>query len=316
MCAASIMVAAVGVSAQTVTLTPVASIPGPVEMIKVDGKYAYLSAGKTLTVVDISNPANPTRTGAYTLPEMIWGFTIVGSTVYVAADLYGLGILDVSNPAAPVLRGALKTPGQAKNVAIFGTKALVADHVSGIDVIDVSVPAKPTLTGSFFVDGFAKDVVIRGPFAYALDQPTGLSIFELAKPGAFEPIATGTLPNPIPLRAQLAVSEDASKAGTRVALVLGGGPVQIFTLPSGQAPAPATTFRTPGNAQRASIHGTRGYVADGPAGLQVLDLSNPSQPTIVGSYKTAMPARDVAVTDSLVFVVVGGEEVVVLRQTP
>ena len=84
----------------------------------------------------------------------------------------------------------------------------------------------------------------------------------------------------------------------------------------GQAPVLATTFRTPGNAQRASIRGTRAYVADGPAGLQVLDFSNPSQPTIVGSYKTAMPARDVAVTDSLVFVVVGGEEVMVLRQTP
>jgi hypothetical protein len=47
------------------------------------------------------------------------------------------------------------------------------------------------------------------------------------------------------------------------------------------------------------------YVADGPDGLQVLDVSAPSKATVVGTYKTDMPARDVAVSDSLVFLVLG-----------
>ena len=310
------MAAAVNLSAQTLAFTPVGSIAGPVDMIKVDGSRAYFSAGKTLTVVDISNPAIPKRGGTYTFPELIWGFTVVGSTVYVATDLYGLGILDVSNVASPALRGAFKTPGQAKNVALFGTKALVADHVAGIDVIDVSSVTKPTLAGSFFVDGFAKDVVIRGTLAYALNQPTGLSVFDLTRPGTFEPSATVTLANPIALRAQLAVSEETSSGGPRVALVMGGGPIQIFDLANRQSPVRATIYRTPGVAQRVSLQGTRAYVADGPAGLQVLDLSTPSKPAIVGAYKTPMPARDVAAAGSLVFVVVGAEEVLILRQDP
>jgi len=55
--------------------------------------------------------------------------------------------------------------------------------------------------------------------------------------------------------------------------------------------------------------------------------STPSTPRIVASYKTAKPAIDVAVVDSLVFVVVGhrlneqsrrfeGDEVLILRQSP
>ena len=218
--------------------------------------------------------------------------------------------------AAPVLRGALKTPGQAKNVAIFGTKALVADHVSGIDAIDVSCrqnprsPVRSSSTGSPRMWSSEARSRMRSISQPAFPSSTSRN----QAPSSRSP--RSRLPNPIPLRAQLAVSDDASKAGARVALVLGGGPIQIFALSSGQAPVLATTFRTPGNAQRASIRGTRAYVADGPAGLQVLDFSTPSQPTIVGSYKTAMPARDVAVAGSLVFVVTGGEEVVILRQTP
>jgi hypothetical protein len=302
-------------SAQTVNLAPVGSIAGPADLIEVSGGYAYLAAGKTLTLVDITNPAAPKTVGAYTFPDLIWGFTVAGSTVYVAADTYGLGILDVSNVAAPVLRGALKTPGQAKNVALFGTKVLAADHVSGIDVIDVSTLTKPALVGSFFVDGFAKDVVTTGTLAFALDQPSGLYAFDLTKPGSFEPAAMLTLANPIPLRAQLALSQESSKPGQRVAVVVGGGPLQVYDVSSPQAMRHAATYRTPGAAQRVAFQGTRVYVADGPAGLQVVDLSTPSTPSILGSFKTAAPARDVAVADGLVFVVTGSGEVLILRQT-
>ena len=192
-------------------------------------------------------------------------------------------ILDVSNAAAPVLRGALKTPGQAKNVALFGTRALVADHVSGIDLVDVSTPARPILLGSFFVDGFAKDVVTTGTLAFALDQPAGLSVFDLTKSGSFEPSAMMTLASPIALRAQLAVSPDSSKPGARVAVVVGGGPMQIYDVSNLQAMTHAVSYRTPGFPQRLSLQGTRAYVADGPQGLQVADPSTPSKPEIVGS---------------------------------
>jgi len=302
------------VQAQTITLTPVGAIAGPADLVGFGAGYAYLAAGKTLSIVDIANPAVPRRAGSFTFPELIWGFTVAGSTAYVAADTYGLGILDVSNPSAPVLRGMLKTPGQAKNVTLSGTRALVADHVSGIDVVDVSTPSRPVLAGSFFVDGFAKDVVAAGAAAFALDQPAGLYAFDLTRPGSFDPASTVMLTNPVGLRAQLAVSP-LSSAGRRLAVVAGGGPLQIYDVSNQQAMALAATFRTPGAAQRVSFSGTRAYVADGPAGLQVVELSSPSTPAIAASYKTDAPARDVAVDGSLVLVVVGAGDVLILRET-
>jgi hypothetical protein len=72
------------------------------------------------------------------------------------------------------------------------------------------------------------------------------------------------------------------------------------------------------------VNGSFLYIADGPEGLQVLDLSVPAKPAVVATHKTATAARDVAVSDSLVFLLVAARdaarqddgEVVILRQKP
>jgi hypothetical protein len=96
----------------------------------------------------------------------------------------------------------------------------------------------------------------------------------------------------------------------------------VYDVSNPASPVKTGTLRLPGGpgAQRGSIKGKLAYIADGREGLQVVDLSMPATPTIAGAYRTATPARDVAVQDSLVFVVTGaGEgkgEVLILRQTP
>lgn len=316
-------VAAVHVSAQTLNFVPVGSITGPADLVEVSGGYAYVAASKTLTLVDISNPAAPKSVGAYTFPEKIWGFRVVGSLVYVAADFFGLGILDVSNPASPTLRGSIKTPGQAKNVAVFGTKAAVADHMSGVDFIDASNPAKLVSLGSFYLDGYARDVAASGSLAYAVDAPTGLYVFDLSKSGPMDAVSTqqsATAPGSI-------VVSEAAFQGPKIAILVGGGSLQVYDLSNPAAPVKAATYRTPGGRPlRASLSGSLAYVADGGEGLQVVDFSTPTKPSLVGAFKTPRPARDVAVADSLVFVVVGAaaegprefkdQQVLILRKTP
>jgi hypothetical protein len=312
-CAAAFASLAAVATAQSPTFAAVGTIKEHADLIDVRDGRAYLAAGKTLTVVDVSNPAAPVRGGSHTFPEKIWGFKVVGSLVYVAADFFGLGILDVSNIAKPVLRGSFKTPGQAKNVAVVGTKVALADHMSGVDFVDVSNPAKLVSLGSFFLDGYARDVAAAGPNVYAIDAPTGLYVFDLTKPGTpIEPISTqqsATAPGSIEL-------SDAS-ASQKLACLLGAGSLQIYDISKPGAPARVGTIRMPA-ARRVTVQGSFAYVADARAGLQVVDLSNPAAPRLAASFKTSSPGRDVAVAGPLVFVATGvGEasgEVVILRQ--
>ena len=301
--------------AQAPTFTQVATIAGPVNLIEVDGNRAFLAGGKTLTVVDVSKPESPVRLGSYSFPDKIWGIRVAGSKVYVAADLYGLGIIDVSNPRSPVLRGSVKLPGQTKNVALVGNTALVADHMSGIDIVDVTDAAKPVKKDSYFLDGYARDVASAGSMAYAIDAPAGLYAFDLSKSGPVEAIASDQS-----ARAPGSIELGTNAAGQpTLAVLIGSGLLQIYDLRDPAKPAAAGTFRVPsGRPVRVSLGGSHAYVADARDGLQVVDLSAPSTPVLIGGFKSTQPARDVAVAGSFVYLAVGagaeGGEVVVLKR--
>ena len=97
----------------------------------------------------------------------------------------------------------------------------------------------------------------------------------------------------------------------------------MFDVSDPGAPVKTADFDTPGNAVGTSLRDNLAFVADGVAGLQVVDLTDPSDPRVVGSYATPRPARFVSAGDSFVYVVVGDAEregddrdVLILRQSP
>ena len=326
--AALIDAASSRLAAPPMQFTHVGTIPGPADWVEVRGKYAFVAAGPNFTVFDISDPAAPAQQGTYAFPERIWGFTLVGELVFVAADLFGLGILDIQNPARLSLRGAVKTPGQAKSVALVGTKALVTDHVAGVDLVDVSNPAAPRLVESYYLEGYARDVVTSGSLAYAVDAPMGLYVFDLSRPGpltAVGDLQDRTGDRSSPLHPSLSISSDATTAAPAIACVVRTESLHFYDVSNPAKPVKVSTYRTPSaRPQRAFLRNHVGYVADGPEGVLVLDLSDPSKPTVIGQHKTPIAARDLIVADSLVFVVVGdlrrdsrspsGREVIILRQ--
>jgi hypothetical protein len=289
-------------AAQDARFSQLAVLPVAAEMIEASGNRAYTVLGRTVTAFDISNPDAPKRGGNYTFPDKVWGITAVGSVLYAAVDKFGLGILDVGDLAKPTLRASIKTPGQAKSVAIVGTRAFVADHMSGVDFVDITNLAKPALQGSFFLEGYARAVSAVGTVVAAVDSPTGIYLFDATKPGPLE--AVGTLQS-----AERPGSVELSEGPNGrpdLAVLAGGGALQVFEVSNPAAPSKAVAFRMQGfTPLRVALRGRRAYVAGGGAGLQLLDLTTPSAPRMLSSFKTARPARDVAVAGPLVLVATG-----------
>jgi hypothetical protein len=301
------------VDAQAPAFTQVASfkVPGA-DTVEISGAHAYVAGGKTLTIHDLSNPAAPKQVSAYNFPEQIWSFRVVGQYAYVAANFFGLGILDISKPATPTLKTSIKTPGQAKAVAILGSTVFVADHMSGVDIIDLTKIEKPVSVGSFFLDGYARDVTASGSFGYAVDSPTGLYVIDPKK----HEQAVGQLQS---ANAPQVVEVMERPGQPPIVCVIGGGVLQLYDVSKPAAPVRLSTVKTPGGRPgRVTFKGSLAYVTDGREGLQVIDLRDPAKPAVVANFKTALPARDVAVGDSFVLVATGmgegNEEVIVLRQ--
>ncbi len=71
------------------------------------------------------------------------------------------------------------------------------------------------------------------------------------------------------------------------------------------APVPLGALDTPGTAEGVAIGSGHAYVADGQAGLRVVDVSDPTAPTVVGALDTPGYAYALAVTGSHAFVADG-----------
>jgi len=62
---------------------------------------------------------------------------------------------------------------------------------------------------------------------------------------------------------------------------------------------------TPGYAYDVAISSSYAYVADSGSGLQIIDISNPASPSIVGTYNTPGYAYGVAISSSYAYVADG-----------
>lgn len=304
-------------------LSVVATIAGPADLVQVHGRFAYVTAGPLLRVVDVSDPSIPKQVGGFTFPAKIWAFTVSGSLVYAAVGWSGLVVLDLSDPVAPRLRGSFKTLGEAWGVAFTGGKAIVANQMSGVDVLDVTNPDTPVLVGNYFTEGYARDVATWGALAYVIDQPTGFSVLDVSKRG---PPAEVSSQQSAGSPMVIAVAQPSGDGAPKIACVVGAGRspqagwLQVYDVSDPRAPVKAAAFKTPGRAVRVAVQGNTAYVADA-FGLQVVDLSSPTTPSLAHSYQTVGPARDVAVAGPFVYVVAGeagreGAGVVILRRDP
>jgi len=287
-------------AAQTVNMDVVGIIAGPADIVRVNGSFAYVVAGPSLTVFDIGNPAAPARKGSVKLPDAIIGMALSGSRAYVANGLRGLAIVDLANPDMPAVVGSIKTPGEALRVAVTGTKALVVNRLSGVEVIDVSNPAQPVSVGSHYTEGYARDVAVADALAFIVDSSTDLAIVDVSKgtPTALSTQESGVPPGIV------AVAQPASASGPRTVYLLGGGVLQVYDVSNPAAPKKGATFKIAGGVQAVAFQGSLGHVAAGANGLQIVDVSDPANPSIVGSYKTTGAARDVATAGPLVLVAV------------
>ena len=70
------------------------------------------------------------------------------------------------------------------------------------------------------------------------------------------------------------------------------------------SPSLLSTYNTP-YANDVTVSGRYAYVAAGGSGLQIIDISNPSSPTLIGTYNTPNFAYDVTVSGNYAFVADG-----------
>jgi len=311
---------------------------GFVYCVKVRDNLAYVVVGNGLAILDISNPAFPSKISEVPFVGA-WRVEIADSGIAFVTTAPGFFyVVDISNAANPRVRGWTAVDGEWEEcLAAKGRYAYVSSHdalyLTVVDAIDPD-----TLHQRFF------DSIYGGTSAFVIDTLLcigeiggSLRIYNISNP-AF-PVNVGqlqlndwitaitgqdtllwaetahsglfaiTIADPahpqtrgmfLPALTSGVFTSGIGLVGTSLVIPDNSGVIGLnVTKPDSMIES--WYFPTGGWTDAISVVGNRAYVASEYAGLWVLDVSNPAKPHGLGNIVTGGWATDVVVSDTLAY---------------
>jgi len=305
--------------------------------VGVNGDFAYVGTYNDLVIVDISNPSNPLIVASCDLPESANGLCVAGNHVYIATDDRRLCAVNVSQPAAPEVEGLYDGDGYLKDLATNGEFIFAADAFYGLRIVDASDPANPFQSSCYPVAGSPNVVAVAGDFAYVGGVPYPLTIFNISDPT--NPVLIGSSgpwyfdPDDIAVCGEfvyfiaiysglyvvdisdpanpMLVSSDPqirSPHGIEVAgnyAYVSGDSFHVLDVSTPSHPLAIGTCEAAAGHLALDDSCHYAYVA-GIDGLQIIDITDPTQPALAGYFDTQCgEAGGIALSGDHAFVSVG-----------
>jgi hypothetical protein len=122
-------------------------LPSKAHGVAVDGNLAYVATEAGMTILDITDPADPVVVGALSpsTARKSQAIAVAGGYAYLAGQSGGLFVVNVANPAAPFVQGQRTVPGGLWDVAVAGNVVYGASFVGELYVINVANKSAPTI---------------------------------------------------------------------------------------------------------------------------------------------------------------------------
>ncbi len=245
-----------------------------------------------------------------------YGYSFYSNTTFSTTHINGilafvadgvrekLQIFDVTDPNIPRYLGSIDLPLHTTDVAVSGYNAYVADGVEGIFILDISIPSEPRVISNYDTPGYAHAVELSGDIAYIADGVEGLHAIDVSDPANPKQVASYDTRGD---------AVDITLEGQYLYLADWDG-IQIFDISNQGIIQPLGYCETPGFAFNVDVEGSIACVADFEGGfsfeggLRVVDISDPADPRIIGSYNRGNEAdysvRAVSISNGFVYCVV------------
>jgi hypothetical protein len=140
-------------------------------------------AATILSIMDVSDPANPLLIAEDSLPffQYLGTENTAGnnSTLFYTQDTL-LCAVDISDPASPVFLSASTFPSPCYSLFLRNDLLFSAHHTMGIQITDVADPSTPYMIGSYRTNGWVYGISLDHPFAYV--AAGGLAVVNVSNP--------------------------------------------------------------------------------------------------------------------------------------
>lgn len=269
------------------TVIASATADQPLMRVAVAGDRLFAAARSAgLLVYDVSDPASPTLLGQGDTPGTSFGVALAGDVAYVADGEWGLQVVDISDPTAPVVLGGMDSASVVYGADVAGDLVCLADLGLGLVTVDVSDPANPVQLGAVALPATGWNVHLDGGLAQVSCATGGVVVVDVSDPAAPEIIDTVDTPG----------SARDTAAWGRFLLTADynlGLQVLRARVPR-DVPAEAAQLTMTGTASGLAADGALVAVADGAAGLQLVDAARVDQPQLLATLGDGLDAVGVA----------------------
>ncbi len=321
------------------TLTPAGQLylpRGDRRKIVLEASRAYISDGVGgLRIIDVSDLSNMAQVGHYDPTEQIYSTAVSGNRAYVGVWDSRMQILDVSDPADIIELGSSDTARVCMDIKVRDNYAITSTWNGGLQIIDISDPWNPELYGSLFSTDQCYGIDIQGEYVAMAVMSKGLRYIDISD--LQNPLLAGSWSNNVP-------AYDAAFCDT-VALMANWGSLQVINLAQAPNLNLVATLGSPYNynmlvrnktayycatdsilavdlhavpslpvvgKHRArymildvAVSGDYAYVANLKKGMHILDVSDPTNPRLVGEECT-YSASDIVVQGNYAYTVDDG----------
>lgn len=309
---------------------------GPTESVFIDGDLVYLSSGRKLSILDVTDDGtnvNISRLGFIDLDSYIYDVEVKDGYAYIAAGPpQFFTILDVSDPSQPTFVWAgmgENSPIPLKSVDLHQQYAYITERNGNLRVFDVSDPHAPTLGGPMLFS-VANDVTFVGDLMYVGGDSQRFQIYDMSQ-GPFFPnqLAAIRLTEPPDISNDV---QSITVAGNYAYLTTTGffddSTLYVVDVSDPHAPVSVETSNTFFDAEQVTVANGYAYVADWAGrggslttrslakGLAIYDVTtDPTAPAFVNAIKTHGTIRSVESASNRLYALDDGEGLIVFDST-
>ena len=281
------------------------------------GNYIYsITNGTKLEIFDVTLASSPVNISSTTISGMTNANSVYvqGHYAYISDESQSkFYIVDVANAKAPTLTNTVTAPGTTENVVVSGKYAYVMGSNGTIYQYDVSnvnnVPAAIGSVSTGQTAGITVSIFISGNYLYSTANVGGTGkflIYDISVPGTLTlknggVSTTYNNPNNPYIQGRYAYIFNRSTTSN----------FQIFDIsdPTSTSGAVGSVSLTtgdaggPGSMEEVVVQGRYAYITNtGTNRLEVVDVSNPTSPVLVGSITTGSQPVAVAVNGRYAYV--------------
>ena len=280
------------------------SNPSGANAVYVEGNIAYLAdTDDGLELIDVSNPYLPIEISQYgDSYNNTKDVFISGTFAYVADGNDGLEIIDISDPLNPARIGQYYDDyNNTRSVIISNNRAYITDYWDGLEIIDISIPSNPKKLGYYYNPeyGFTEDVFIFGNTAYLLCRYNGLEILDISDPSDITQLGEYYILDEM-------LSLFYSQGITYVTGVSVGLSIINVNLIEGRWSIPSQlglySNEDGGENEDLFVWNNYTYIADGLGGLEIINITDRTNPVKVGQFYDGGQAMDVFVSNNIAYV--------------